>query len=119
MLLDLLLGGLSRISGSLHGLDLGVVVRFDVDLFASITFNYVEESTRATRVLCHGAIETASFTRAYGVASSRRPPGYFVGPCRWELCTIISPIYRLPSRSYSAMALIVSMIFFTTPGATT
>jgi hypothetical protein len=68
---NLLLGGLARVNDSLDGLDLSVVVRLDVDLFASITFNHVEETTSATRVLCHGAVETASFTRAYGVATSR------------------------------------------------
>jgi hypothetical protein len=71
VLFNLLLGGFSRVNDSLDGLDLGVVVRLDVDLFASITFNHVEESTSATRVLRHGAVEAASFTRAYGVATSR------------------------------------------------
>jgi hypothetical protein len=39
---NLLLGGLSRVNDSLDGLDLSVVVRLDVDLLASITFNHVE-----------------------------------------------------------------------------
>ena len=71
MFFNLLPGKLSKVNDPLDGLDLGVVVRLDVDLFASITFNHAEESTSATRVLRHGAVETASFTRAYGVATSR------------------------------------------------
>ena len=65
MFFDLLVSGLARVNCSLDRLDLGVVARLDIDLFAFATIHNVEELEAVTRVLlCHGAELCATFTQA-------------------------------------------------------
>ena len=67
------------------GLNFGVDIRLNVDLFAFLTVRDVEDRTAATHVVRHGAEQSATFTRAYGIASSRDLASYSVEPCRWKL----------------------------------
>ena len=71
MFFDLPVCGLAGINCSSNRLNLCVDVCLNVDLFALLAVLDIEELQVTTRVLCHGAEETASFTRAYGVATSR------------------------------------------------
>ena len=65
MFFDLLISGLARVNCSLDRLDLSVVARLDIDLFAFATIRNVEEPVAVTRVLLRqGAELFATFTRA-------------------------------------------------------
>ena len=65
MFFELLIRGFARVNCFLDRLDLGVVARLDIDLFAFTTIHNVEEPVAVTRVLLRqGAELFATFTRA-------------------------------------------------------
>ena len=82
MLFNLTVSRLAWTNSFPDGPNLSVDVRLNVDLFAFLTIRDVEERTAATHVLRHGAEQSATFTRAYGIASSRDLASYSLEPCR-------------------------------------
>ena len=63
MFFDLSVGRLTGINRSSDRFNLSVDVCLDVDLFAVLAVLDIEELQATTRVLCHSAEDSASFTR--------------------------------------------------------